>query len=1069
MALETKLGWVLSGPAAVPVLTESCTVNLSATHVLKIESADISHVQDDLQKFWDLETLGIRDNETSVYDKFSNEIKFTGERYQVKLPFKDNHPMLSDNYTNASRRLTTVIKKLKTQPEILEQYHQVIKEQLESGVAEEVRQDQVLEPGNVHYLPHRGVVRLDRDTTKVRVVYDASSKVFGPSLNDCLHVGPSLNPLLLDILLRFRVHEVAVTADIEKAFLNIEIDPGHRDFLRFLWVDDVNKESPEIKLLRFTRVVFGVNASPFILNATIRHHVNTYMLNDDAFALELLKSLYVDDFVSGAKDVNNALSLSKEMKLCLKSGGFNMRKWNSNSASLLQSLKQDSAFVGDFAINSKECVQEEYESFSKSVFKQDASEKAYGAVVYMRAEYESRVECEIVASKTRVAPLDKQTIPRLELLSTLTASRLAKSVSQALENVVRVDDVVNWTDSMISLWWIRNTDKEYKQFVENRVSEIRRNAPPEQWRYCPTSENPADIASRGIKATALKESSLWLHGPEFLSKESAYWPVQPVNVQAKEELCELKSAKPTVSSLLNTCTEKEANLESIINPESYSSLTKLIRVTSLVLLFVKKLKRRRDGSSDQEESLQVYKQAEKKWIKHVQKGILNSDKYQQMKSTLGLYQDSEGVVRCQGRIGLSSLPYDTKFPVLLPREHCFTRLVILKCHEQVMHNGVAETLVQLRSKYWVVKGRQTVKKILSKCVVCKKLKGRPYGVPPTPQLPEFILSDDFAFSSIGVDFAGPIYVKDVYNKSSVMNKAYIVLYTCASSRAVHLDLVPNMSTQAFVRSFKRFTARRGVPRLFVSDNGSAFKSEELKRLLAEYSISWKYNVALAPWWGGFFERLVKSTKRCLKKILGTARVTYEELLTIIVETEGILNSRPLTYVSDEMRDPLTPSQLVIGRRLLSSPGSAKQPSGGDHTVRDLSRREKYLNAVLSHFWKRWQKEYLTELRVHHNCNSSNRKPTIKVGDVVCVYKDKAPRQLWSMGVVKSLITGRDGYHRGAVVRVRSGDRVVEMTRPLNRLYPVEVESQVREERQNRNTDFPITFVGNAEQEHVSEH
>ena len=124
----------------------------------------------------------------------------------------------------------------------------------------------------------------------------------------------------------------------------------------------------------------------------------------------------------------------------------------------------------------------------------DASEKAYGAVVYMIVEYESRVECEIVASKTRVAPLDKQTIPRLELLPNLTASRLVKSVSQALENVVRVDDVVSWTDSMISLWWIINTDTKHKQFVGNRVSEIRRNAPPEQWRYCPTSENPADIA-----------------------------------------------------------------------------------------------------------------------------------------------------------------------------------------------------------------------------------------------------------------------------------------------------------------------------------------------------------------------------------------------------------------------------------------------------------------------------------------------------------------------------------------------------------------------------------------------
>ena len=135
----------------------------------------------------------------------------------------------------------------------MKQYVQVIKEQLESEIVEEVQQDQVLKPENVHYIPHRGVVRLDRDTTKVRVVYDASSKVFGPnaSLNDCLHVGPLFNSLLLDILLRFRVHEAAKTADIEKAFLNIEIDSGHKDFLRFLWVDDVDQESPEIKLLRF--------------------------------------------------------------------------------------------------------------------------------------------------------------------------------------------------------------------------------------------------------------------------------------------------------------------------------------------------------------------------------------------------------------------------------------------------------------------------------------------------------------------------------------------------------------------------------------------------------------------------------------------------------------------------------------------------------------------------------------------------------------------------------------------------------------------------------------------------
>ena len=216
-------------------------------------------MKDDLQKFWDLETLGIKEHETSVCDKFSNDITFTGERYQVKLPFKDNHPMVPDNYTVALRRLTTTNKKLKNQPEILKQYDDVIREQLESGVVEIVPQDQIPQPGDVHYLPHRTVVRLDRDTTKVRVVYDASSKVFGPSLNDCLHIGPSLNLLLFGILLRFRVHEVALTADVEKAFLNIEIDPEHRNFVRFLWVKDLNKENLEVMELRFARVVFGVN------------------------------------------------------------------------------------------------------------------------------------------------------------------------------------------------------------------------------------------------------------------------------------------------------------------------------------------------------------------------------------------------------------------------------------------------------------------------------------------------------------------------------------------------------------------------------------------------------------------------------------------------------------------------------------------------------------------------------------------------------------------------------------------------------------------------------------------
>ena len=233
------------------------------------------------------------------------------------------------------------------------------------------------------------------------------------------------------------------------------------------------------------------------------------------------------------------------------------------------------------------------------------------------------------------------------------------------------------------------------------MAEIRRNSQPEQWRYCPTADNPADIASRGIRSIKLKESSLWLHRPGFLSKSGEQWPVQPPVVQAREELSKLTSSKPAVSSLVTTCVEgkeEEPSLDNSINSENFSSLTKLMRVTVLVLLFIEKSKKTRSREGTEEDFTKFYRQTEMLWIRHVQQ---------------------EGIIRCQGRIGMPSLPYDTRFPMLLPRSHYFTKLVILKCHDQVMHNRVAETLVQPRSSYWIVKGRQTVKSI-STSVYCAR-------------------------------------------------------------------------------------------------------------------------------------------------------------------------------------------------------------------------------------------------------------------------------------------------------------------------------------------------------------
>ena len=209
-----------------------------------------------------------------------------------------------------------------------------------------------------HYLPHHAVIRRDKETTKIRVVYDASARSDGPSLNDCLHAGPKFDQKILNILLRFRVHRVAVTADIEKAFLMVGIAKKDRDVLRFLWFDDVFSDQPNLVQLRFTRVVFGVSSSPFLLNATIRYHLEQYREIQPMLVEKLSKAAYVDDIVTGADNEEEAHQLFTKSKELLKEGGFNLRKFCSNST-LLQ-MKVEGQELLDESIPT--CTDETYAS-----------------------------------------------------------------------------------------------------------------------------------------------------------------------------------------------------------------------------------------------------------------------------------------------------------------------------------------------------------------------------------------------------------------------------------------------------------------------------------------------------------------------------------------------------------------------------------------------------------------------------------------------------------------------------------------------------------------------------------
>ena len=246
----------------------------------------------------------------SLLETFNEKITFKNQRYEVGLPWKEAHDPLPDNRSLSQRRLLYLLKRLKLKPEQLEEYDRVIKDRLNRGIIERVTQSENIQSCHqIHYLPHHCVVREDKATTKLRIVYNASAREDGPALNDCLHTGPSLTPDILDILIRFRVQPIALVADIEKAFLMIAVKEEDRDVLRFLWVDDVNSAGPNIVEYRFARVVFGVTSSPFLLNATLRNHIISYEKEDPEFVSQILRSLYVDDLSLSLADVDQAYQL----------------------------------------------------------------------------------------------------------------------------------------------------------------------------------------------------------------------------------------------------------------------------------------------------------------------------------------------------------------------------------------------------------------------------------------------------------------------------------------------------------------------------------------------------------------------------------------------------------------------------------------------------------------------------------------------------------------------------------------------------------------------------------------
>ena len=362
------------------------------------------------------------------------------------------------------------------------------------------------------------------------------------------------------------------------------------------------------------------------------------------------------------------------------------------------------------------------------------------------------------------------------------------------------------------------------------------------------------------------------------------------------------------------------------------------------------------------------------------------------------------------------------------------------CHEQTIHGGVQTTMSKVRERFWIPRLRTLVKSVRYKCSTCKRINAKGLSSPLPAMLPKFREEFSNPFATTGIYFAGPLHFKMSKTK---MEKAYIALFTCAATRAVHLKLCENLKANCFKRVLKEFIARRVVPNLIVSDNAKTFKTtagwlkklsldEDIQCYLAKEHIEWKFNLSRAPWWGGFFERLIGITKNALSKAIGRALLTFQELEEILLDIECFMNNRPLAYLDEEFeQSAITPNILIPGE-----PTTHLEESDNSlETVNDVSRRIRYLKRCRNQLKKRWANDYIKALM--ERCQPKHEKdPAVLDNGGVIFYKDYLKdNQKWKLGKIIKQIKGKDSVVRGYKIKTGNG-YIIE--RPIQLVADLEI-------------------------------
>ncbi|XP_062556845.1 uncharacterized protein LOC134221673 [Armigeres subalbatus] len=680
-------------------------------------------------------------------------------------------------------------------------------------------------------------------------------------------------------------------------------------------------------------------------------------------------------------------------------------------------------------------------------FFSDASIAAYGACAYIRSSNSSgEVKVALLTSRSKVAPLKQQSIPRLELCGALLSAELYVKVAAALRIT---SNAYFWVDSTTVLSWLKATPSTWSTFVGNRVSKIQHKSQNCEWNHVAGRENPADVISRGLPAADLMECERWWRGPSWLRCDKDAWPIPVDGGIDQEAFKEARKSSHITASPSPTFAEDYVN--------QFSNFQHMLRITAYWRRYFANLRLPRTERVVSSPLTTVELQgAELALIRLVQMDSfpteLKAVEAQQLVSSRSRLRwfnpliDSDGVLRIGGRIGRSAQSYDSCHQILLPGSHPFSSLLVRCQHERLLHAATQLLMNTIRLRYWILGGRNVIRRVVHRCVTC--FRAKPKVVEQfMAELPVQRVTASRPFSIVGIDFWGPIYLKPRHRRDSPP-KAYVAVFICFSTKAVHLELVVDLSTAKFLQAFRRFVARRGLCAEVFSDNGKNFvgAANELRRLLRAESfrqsfasecsnngIHWHFNPPRASHFGGLWEAAINSAQKHFVRVLGDRKLPFDDMETLLVQIEACLNSRPLTKLSDDPSDlqALTPGHFLVGSSLQSVPD-------GDYTSIPTNRLHSWqqIQKLLQDVWKRWHVEYLQSLQPRSKWLKQSVQ--LKENQLVIIVDENQPPMRWPIARVKELHPGKDGVVRVVTLQTTSG----LLTRPTAKICILPISATV---------------------------